>query len=147
MVQGNTILCRIKYYSSLDKRRYQWMISLPQSNVMIVASDKKVPNGMMSFLDFFLKITRKIAVNPPSNIPPKRATMMFGNPTIKPIIAAIFTSPIPMPSFLNISREKMAASARNTSPNAPPIRPNKKLCRLNTSGTKKLTINAIIATV
>ena len=51
---------------------------------MIVASDKKVPNGMMSFLDFFLKITRKIAVNPPSNIPPKRATMTFGNPTIKP---------------------------------------------------------------
>ena len=146
MVQGNTILCRIKYYSSLDKRRYQWMISLPHSIVMIVPIAKKSPKGIISVFDFFLKIIRKIAINPPRTIPPKRATIMLGNPTIKPIIAAIFTSPIPMPSFFRMAMDKKAAARRNINPNAPPSSPKTKLWRLKISGTKKLTMSATIAT-
>ena len=82
------------------------MISVPQIRVTIVASDKKGPKGIPSFLVFFFRSKRIIATSPPRIIPPKTATNTLGNPHIRPISPAIFTWPRPMPVLLMTGPDK-----------------------------------------
>ena len=113
------------------------MICVPQSMVIIkLASDKSGPKGMPSLRVFSFVASRMIATTPAENYPSKTATITLGKTVIKPIIPAIFTSPQPIPFLLMI-----AGRQRMRKPTAPPSNPKRKLCRLNKSGTKKLTIN------
>ena len=76
---------------------------------MVIKEPKTMngPKGTISSLLLIFAIIKKIPVNAPTKNPKNREMMIYLQPRKAPIMAASFTSPPPIASFLKISEPAM----------------------------------------